>query len=300
LRIDGKRKDGLALDAAHERVVGHGVGAAGEGANQDDAVYLVVQAQDGADYLAVDDPGQRVGELEALLQGLLVVVAVGEQHARFHFLKHVNQGRANEIVVDHVGVRRHQDAQGAFAVRHLRDALQELRLLAGAFLVVFLLGMHGGGVGLLRLFLACAELLSQLNIGILLFDVGFAVVDLARDDAGLLRGEGVGNQIGQGLEFGAEAFEVAQVVDAGREDGIAFAQKAGNVTHIELRCQAAFVDGKVRACFEGAAVGLAAYHNIPAQLLEEGAPHGFVAEIEQRARNANGLHVGVLCLHPEV
>ena len=85
LRIDSERKDGLAFDAAHKGIVGHGVGPAREGAYQNNAVYLVVQVQNGADGLAVDNPRQGVGKLKAFFQRFFVIVAIGEKNAGFHF-----------------------------------------------------------------------------------------------------------------------------------------------------------------------------------------------------------------------
>lgn len=91
LRIDSERKDGLAFDAAHKGIVGHGVGPTREGAHQNNAVYLVVQVQNGADNLTVDNPRQGVGKFKAFFQRFFVIVAIGEKNARFPFLSACQQ-----------------------------------------------------------------------------------------------------------------------------------------------------------------------------------------------------------------
>lgn len=60
LSIDREAEHGLSFDAADDSVVGHGIGAAGEGADKQDAVNAVMQVHDRADDFSVHDPGQGI------------------------------------------------------------------------------------------------------------------------------------------------------------------------------------------------------------------------------------------------
>lgn len=85
LRIDSERKDGLAFDAAHKGIVGHGVGPAREGAFQNNAVYLVVQVQNGAMVSRLTIQGRVSENSKPFFQRFFVIVAIGEKNAGFHF-----------------------------------------------------------------------------------------------------------------------------------------------------------------------------------------------------------------------
>ena len=60
MSIDRKVEHGLSLDGTDDSVVGHGIEAAGEGVDKQDAVNAVMQVHDRADDFSVHDPGQGI------------------------------------------------------------------------------------------------------------------------------------------------------------------------------------------------------------------------------------------------
>lgn len=60
MSIDRKVEHGLSLDAADDSVVGHGIGAAGKGADKQEPVNAVMQVHGRADDFSVHDPGQGI------------------------------------------------------------------------------------------------------------------------------------------------------------------------------------------------------------------------------------------------
>ena len=67
--------------------------------------------------------------------------------------------------------------------------------------------------------------------------------------------KGVGHDVGQGVELGAELLDHAEVGHGGHEHGVAAAQKVGHMAKIDLGGQAALVDRERLAARDDLAVG---------------------------------------------
>ena len=253
-----------------------------------------MQLRDGADDLAVHDPRQRVGEVEAGLQRALAVGLVGEQHHGVHAFQQVRQRAAHERIVREVGVRCQQDGKRC-VLGVPRRRPRGFQLGQGARLPqrrgAFGLLLRAGGrfPGALRLARARVALRGQLDERVLHAFVLVHLVHQARQHFDALVGEGVGHEVGQRLELRAEPAPSSYVGDAGHEHGVARARihQRGHMPQVDLRGQAALVVGQGVPARHGGSVGGRAEHDVAAQRLEERRPQRAVAVVQQRARHAD-------------
>ena len=103
-------------------------------------------------------------------------------------------------------------------------------------------------------------------------------------------------QVGQCLEFRAEATSPPHVGQAGNEQGVAAPDQVVHVAQVRLRSQAAFVDGQGVAARQDVPVRGTADHRRAADLCEKGLPQRRIAIVQERARQPHRSDIGVFRL----
>ena len=106
----------------------------------------------------------------------------------------------------------------------------------------------------------------------------------------------VRHQVGQCLEFRAEATSPPHVGQAGNEQGVAAPDQVVHVAQVCLRSQAAFVDGQGVAARQDVPVRGTADHRRAADLCEKGLPQRRIAIVQERARQSHRSDIGVFRL----
>ena len=202
--------------------------------HQHDAVDAVVQQGDGADELAVDQPGQRFREVEAGAQGLVVVALVGKRDHAPHAVEQFRDLTPEARIVSHVRMGDQQDGQGpscTLAVRRRKRGQQPFLLVRGGA-VCARLRAQGFLVRMLRVARTHAEAGPQAQKCVLHAALFAHLVHQAGRNAHVAAAKRVRHQVGQCLEFRAEATSPPHVGQAGNEQGVAAPDQVVHVAQV--------------------------------------------------------------------